>query len=722
MASPESRQLPAALRRVDQSGAAASTPTRNPLLIWAVALLLLCTLGLGRAALFDVDEGAFSEASREMLASGDWGHTTLNGADRFDKPILVYWLQASSIAVLGVNEFALRMPSALCTWAWALALALFAAPRWGQRTGMVAGTLLVTSLGVSLIGRAATADALLNLLVTLATLDLWRWAEAMSQVPAATPVVHKLARSLGSKPSGEAAIVKLFVSAAGLPVHAPKLLRRAALWIGLGLLAKGPVAILVPGAALLIWCLASKRWRLILDALRDPWAWAIVIGVAAPWYGYALARHGQAFIDGFFIKHNLARYGGALEGHGGGLAYYVVVLPLLLLPWSALLVPLIWRAGRLWAEPLPRFLLLWAAFVLVFFSFSGTKLPHYLLYGFSPVVLLCARWLTGLDDALPRARLRLADQPRPASTGAAPVDPLNPQASATATAAVTALSDRRALGRGLATVLPVLCLSMLGLLALAAVLPLYLPEIAAGQSDALYRTLLGGPVDKAALALDLWVGLALAGVLILAAWWWPTRWGLQGWTPSVRAGVAGVVTTVACAWLVLPWWAERLQGPVKAAALQARAWADGADLATTASAPVDPARQRTVVQWRLHQPSFALYLGRPTELRPPRQGELALVRLDRLPPGAPGRSPAATPAATPADAPGTTSSTTPGTQSGTTPVKPPTDTSATPPANLQVNLPADASAAMPERWRLVHQARGYGLLLWLAADPAPDSP
>ncbi len=621
--------------------------------------------------------------------------------------------------MLGVNEFALRLPSALCTWAWALALALFAAPRWGLRSGMVAGTLLATSLGVSLIGRAATADALLNLLVTLATLDLWRWAEAMSQAPAATPVVHKLARSLGSKPSGEAAIVKLFVSAAGLPVHAPKLLRRAALWIGLGLLAKGPVAILVPGAALLIWCLASKRWRLVLDALRDPWAWAIVIGVAAPWYGYALARHGQAFIDGFFIKHNLARYGGALEGHGGGLAYYVVVLPLLLLPWSALLVPLIWRAGRLWAEPLPRFLLLWSAFVLVFFSFSGTKLPHYLLYGFSPVVLLCARWLTGLDDALPRARLRLADQPRPASTSAAHVDPLNPRASATASAAVTALSDRRALGRGLATVLPVLCLSMVGLLTLAAVLPLYLPDIAAGQSDALYRTLLGGPVDTEALALDLWVGLALAGGLILAAWWWPTRWGLQGWIPSVRAGVAGVVTTVACAWLVLPWWAERLQAPVKAAALQARAWAEGADLgAATGSAPVDPARQRTVVQWRLHQPSFALYLGRPTELRPPRQGELALVRLDRLPPGtSSGQSTAAAPAVAPPDA-GSTSSTTP----GTTPADQSTDTSATSPAKLQVSPPADAPAATAERWRLLHQARGYGLLLWLAAEPAPDTP
>ncbi|MFM2118552.1 MAG: hypothetical protein RL722_20, partial [Pseudomonadota bacterium] len=88
--------------------------------LWAAALLLVCLLGLGRAPLFDVDEGAFSEASREMVTSGDWLHTTLNGNDRFDKPIGVYWLQASSLSLFGVNEFAVRLPSALCTWAWAL--------------------------------------------------------------------------------------------------------------------------------------------------------------------------------------------------------------------------------------------------------------------------------------------------------------------------------------------------------------------------------------------------------------------------------------------------------------------------------------------------------------------------------------------------------------------------------------------------------------------------
>src|SRR4051794_14304269 len=87
---------------------------------WALVLALPLLWHLGGTLLFDVDEGAFSEATREMLQSGDWGQTTLNGAPRFDKPLGVYWLQALSVTAFGLNEFALRLPSALSCWAMAL--------------------------------------------------------------------------------------------------------------------------------------------------------------------------------------------------------------------------------------------------------------------------------------------------------------------------------------------------------------------------------------------------------------------------------------------------------------------------------------------------------------------------------------------------------------------------------------------------------------------------
>ena len=193
----------------------------------ALALLGLFLLGLDEALLFDVDEGAFTEATREMLLSGDWGHTTLNGLDRFDKPIGVYWLQAISSSVFGLNEFAFRLPSALSGWLASLALARFAYLQWGSRAGLMAAVISATSLGPWAMARTATADALLGLFFVLIFIDLWR-------------VV-----SSNSLASG----------------------RRLALWVALGLLVKGPVAIVLPLGTLAIYGLLVPNARAHLKAL-----------------------------------------------------------------------------------------------------------------------------------------------------------------------------------------------------------------------------------------------------------------------------------------------------------------------------------------------------------------------------------------------------------------------------------------------------------------------
>ena len=78
----------------------------------ALALFVGFFLQLGSVPLFDVDEGAFGQATREMFLRGDFLSTSLNGQPRYDKPILSYWLQAASIAAFGVDEFAFRLPSA----------------------------------------------------------------------------------------------------------------------------------------------------------------------------------------------------------------------------------------------------------------------------------------------------------------------------------------------------------------------------------------------------------------------------------------------------------------------------------------------------------------------------------------------------------------------------------------------------------------------------------
>lgn len=476
MASSPGSAWPAWLATGHAQGLVAASLRRHEWLLPLLGALLLgavLILGLGASPLFDVDEGAFSEATREMLASHDWGHTTLNGADRFDKPIGVYWLQALSVQLFGLNAFALRLPSALSAWASALALAAFAAPRWGRRAAWIAAGMLATSTGMLLIGRAATADALLNLLLILAGLDLWRHIESGKLAP----------------------------------------LRRACAWMALGLLVKGPVAVLVPGAAAVIWVLAGRQWALARRALSDGWSWALLIGIAAPWYLYAWQRHGARFIDGFLLRHNIERFAGALEGHGAGAWYYAVLLPLLLLPWSPLMLPVLrhWRDG--WAAPDTRYLLVWFSFVLLFFSLSGTKLPHYALYGAPPLLLLMARQMASAEPAW---------------------------------------MLRRALWAAWG-------LSLLMLVGLPWLLQWQSQRVA----DPLYRPLLEGAPPPWALSF---AGLATLGLVLLAPLVSPRRLEF-----SAHFLLAALAQALLLGSVATPWWGEALQGPIQRAALAASA-------------------------------------------------------------------------------------------------------------------------------------------------------
>ncbi len=85
-------------------------PLLTALLVVAVAFAFF--VGLGAVPLFDLDEGAFTEATREMLQRGDYISTFLNGQPRYDKPVLIYWLQAVSVLAFGETEFAFRLRSA----------------------------------------------------------------------------------------------------------------------------------------------------------------------------------------------------------------------------------------------------------------------------------------------------------------------------------------------------------------------------------------------------------------------------------------------------------------------------------------------------------------------------------------------------------------------------------------------------------------------------------
>jgi len=316
----------------------------------AAAVLTSFFLALGGAPLFDVDEGAFSQATLEMFQRGDFLSTYLNGEPRYDKPILVYWLQAAAVLVLGPTEWAFRLPSALCAAAWAAMTYAFVKRHYGEERALLAAVVLATSLGVYIIGRAATADALLNALIAAALFSAWlhlstgrrRWLYA---------------------------------------THAA---------IGFGVLAKGPIAILVPLAVTFLYCLRKRDVKSWLRATFDWRALLLLIAIAAPWYVAILMKEGRGFIDGFIMKHNVGRFTGPVSGHAGSVLYYFPMLVLITLPFTALLVPVAWRVRAIWRDDLQAYLLLWFVFVFVFFSLSGTKLPHYLLYGYTGLAILMA--------------------------------------------------------------------------------------------------------------------------------------------------------------------------------------------------------------------------------------------------------------------------------------------------------------------------------------------
>jgi 4-amino-4-deoxy-L-arabinose transferase-like glycosyltransferase len=484
-------------------------PFAPPLLLGA-AIWLGLFFQLGGFPLFDVDEGAFTEATREMLARGDYVTTWLNGELRFDKPILIYWLQAASVTLFGLDEFALRLPSALAGAAWIVAILVFARQQLGQATGYAAALVAATTLGICVIGRGAIADALLNLFLALAMFDIYRYMGAPR----------------------------------------PLLRYRAFLWIALGLLTKGPVALLVPFAAGGIAFALQGQWRGWLRAVFDPLGWLLLAAVAGPWYVLEYMRQGDAFIAGFFLRHNVERFMSPLQGHSGNLLYYLPVVPLVLLPYTGLFLRVLPGVRRLREQPLACFLWCWFLFVFVFFSLAGTKLPHYLLYGVTPLFLLMA---------MHRGLLA---------------------------------------GRLLAFAPPVL------LLACVVALPHALQRFGPGMRNQYFREMLtrvdvfgsGWQLTASSLLLAA-LALALAPRLAL----WP------------RLVACAFLCSFAVAGLVLPALAELQQGPVKEAALIARAG------------------RLQVRTWHFNVPSFSVYRGavteRATELRP---GEVFLTRSDEL--------------------------------------------------------------------------------------------
>ena len=339
-------------------GSAMQTHTKVSLLLMALVFTSFF-VGLGSSPLFDFDEGAFAECTREMLTTGNLTTPHLGGQPYYDKPILTYWCQALFAKCLGLHEIAFRLPSALAGALWAFLLWHFAREFLGSASAGWTVLFLATTLHIILTVRVATSDALLNCLLAASMLAFYRYHSG----------------------------------------GAPRNLYSASTFMALGVLAKGPVAVVIPVVVTFLFCALQrdlKRWS---RALINPVAVIIFLAIAVPWHLAAWFENGDAFIDSM-LWHNLSRYRDvAMEGHTGGFLYYLPFLLVFLLPHTGVMLVSLVRAFRDTGTPLVRFMLIWFCFVVLFFSFSVTKLPHYVIPAYAPLFILTARYFPNVRSS-----------------------------------------------------------------------------------------------------------------------------------------------------------------------------------------------------------------------------------------------------------------------------------------------------------------------------------
>lgn len=336
------------------------------LLLLAVTAALYLP-NLGGPSLWDIDEGNNAEAAREMLESDNWRLPTFNFQLRVDKPALLYWLQIFAYRTFGVGEFGARLPSALAGVAAVLLTYELGRMMFGAGTGLLAGLLLASAVMFCAAAHFANPDALLTACTVLTFLCFWR----------------------GYARSGRVAHVSIGVAA------------------GLAVLAKGPVGLVLPAAAAVAFLGWSRRLRLLRD--RRLALGVLSFGlVALPWYVWVGTETKFEFLRRFIGTHNVGRFLGPMEGHGGPFYYYLAAFVLGFAPWSVFAGPTGWYAWK--GEPdgdrsAYRFLGCWVAVYLTFFSVAQTKLPNYILPLYPAAAILTARFLE---------RWRLGQIPTPA--------------------------------------------------------------------------------------------------------------------------------------------------------------------------------------------------------------------------------------------------------------------------------------------------------------------
>ncbi|HTZ74054.1 MAG TPA: phospholipid carrier-dependent glycosyltransferase [Candidatus Aquilonibacter sp.] len=350
------------------------------------------------------DEPRYAWIARAMARTGDWVTPRLYGQPWFEKPILYYWLAAVGFRLNLPAEWAARLPSAFAALVTALAIGWLGrrfyadGEDWASRPGLVAPLIFATSVAAIAFSRAGTPDMLFSACIALTMACAAEMLHRDGAIRSSS--VKRGATSRGAKNSADAALISDGEDSA--PDHpamrasgAPRALWLTVLgaFLGAGTLAKGPADVILAGGGLVLWALATRRWREILR-LAHPLAIAAFCVVALPWYVICAVRNPD-FLRVFILQHNFERYLTPMFQHHQPFWFFGPVFLAALLPWTILLWPALQEGIRLWREKSWHhsagfFFACWTVFPVLFFSASESKLPSYILPAIAPAALICA--------------------------------------------------------------------------------------------------------------------------------------------------------------------------------------------------------------------------------------------------------------------------------------------------------------------------------------------
>ncbi|HTZ20317.1 MAG TPA: glycosyltransferase family 39 protein [Opitutaceae bacterium] len=342
---------------------------------WSRDLLLLGAFfgalylfALGGHPLTNPDEGRNAEIPREMLASGDWVTPRLNGVNYFEKPPLVYWCGAVGLKLFGANEWSMRMTPALFALGGVL-LAYAAARRlYGREAGLAAAAVLGTSLLYLVLGQILILDMAVSVLMSA---TLFCFILGVRETPGSVRRWW---------------FYGLYASAA------------------LATLTKGLMGFLVTGAVMFLWLLVFNQWKR-LRPFYLPTGALLFLAIAAPWHVLVALRN-PTWAHRYFVFEHWVRFTATGSGHPGPWWYFAPIVLLGLFPWTGFLWPAVrdalrggpgdglrasWARRKEYADA--WFLVMWAAFIFLFFSLSHSKLAPYILPICPALAVLIGAWL-----------------------------------------------------------------------------------------------------------------------------------------------------------------------------------------------------------------------------------------------------------------------------------------------------------------------------------------